>query len=113
MKKVYRFISLILIIAIAFSSIPAIAAPETEPSETVSTTSGEDAAASGVIEIDNAKELQMIGTDPNYPLNGNYILVSDINIENTEANGGLGEGAIFKPIGDEANPFTGTFNGMD
>ncbi|HOL20806.1 MAG TPA: hypothetical protein PK813_11275 [Candidatus Hydrogenedens sp.] len=63
--------------------------------------------AQAVIYIDTIEKLQKIGKDPNYPLNGEYILTQDIDATATRNwNGGTG----FEPIGD-ANAFTGKFNG--
>lgn len=60
------------------------------------------------IEISSLNDLEKIGNDPEYPLNGNYIQINDINaIETKEWNGGQG----FIPIGSDINPFTGLYNG--
>lgn len=60
------------------------------------------------IEINDVTELQKIGYDAAYPINGNYVLGNAINASSTvSANGGLG----FNPIGDSENRFTGRFDG--
>jgi hypothetical protein len=62
-------------------------------------------AASGVgavIDIDNEQELALIGNDPAYPANGEYVLTADLSL--------TGWYPICNPyIGSE--PFTGTFDG--
>ncbi|MCD8508391.1 MAG: hypothetical protein LRY44_01690 [Candidatus Pacebacteria bacterium] len=65
--------------------------------------------ANGDIEISTCAELQLIGSDPvEYPLSGNYVLTADIDCSDSSSwNGGAG----FIPIGNEANKFTGTFDG--
>ena len=58
--------------------------------------------------ISTVEDLQKIGNDPEYPLNGSYELTQDIDASDTVMwNGGAG----FQPIGSGATPFTGTFNG--
>ena len=54
-----------------------------------------------LITISNAADIQKIGTDENYPLDGLYVLLDDISLE----------GQNWTPIGTEENPFTGIFNG--
>ena len=62
---------------------------------------GAAAADSGVpIKIGTAEELEKIGNDSSYPLNGNYILTADIDLEGSVEN-------LWHPIGK----FTGTFDG--
>lgn len=63
---------------------------------------------SEVIYIDSIEELQKIGHDATYTLNGVYELTKDIDASAT-INWNNGKG--FKPIGTERNPFTGKFNG--
>jgi hypothetical protein len=94
--------------------------------------------AEGPISIDSCSELQLIGNDEEYPLDGDYILGQNIdcsisatwNVNSDEWTGGADEdgpigdlvpdyldGVInngyfgFNPIGDSTNPFTGTFDG--
>ena len=56
------------------------------------------------IEIDTPEELEKIGNDSSYPLDGNYILTADINLG--------GETNPWTPIGSgEDHAFTGTFDG--
>ena len=66
---------------------------------------GAAAADSGdPIEIDTAEELAKIGEE-DYPLNGNYILTADIDLEGSAEN-------LWNPIGNDQNTtFTGTFDG--
>ncbi|MCX8064484.1 MAG: hypothetical protein N3G21_04850, partial [Candidatus Hydrogenedentes bacterium] len=60
------------------------------------------------IPIGNVNDLQKIGNDPNYPLNGSYILIDDIDATGTNQwNSGQG----FQPIGSQTNPFSGEFDG--
>ena len=74
----------------------------------------------GGVPISNCIELQKIGNDADYPLNGDYYLTQNIDCSATNPsdpdnagsvwdNGGLG----FDPIGtyNPINPFTGTFDG--
>ena len=63
---------------------------------------------SGVIEISNIEDLQKIGNNPSYPLNGNYKVTQPIDATDTVTWDG-GDG--FAPIGSFATPFTGTFDG--
>ncbi|MCX8066197.1 MAG: hypothetical protein N3G21_13690, partial [Candidatus Hydrogenedentes bacterium] len=60
------------------------------------------------IQIDSIEELQKIGNDPLYPLDGNYELTQDIDASET-ISWNNGEG--FAPIGGYDNPFVGTFDG--
>jgi hypothetical protein len=60
------------------------------------------------IRIDDISELQKIGNDPAYPINGNYELAGNISASVTASwNGGLG----FAPIGTTTKKFTGRFDG--
>jgi type II secretion system protein G len=47
-------------------------------------------------------ELASIGNDPNYPLDGNYIVMANISLSGY---------VDWAPIGNKASPFTGTFDG--
>ncbi|MFO7775647.1 MAG: hypothetical protein R6W89_07615, partial [Candidatus Hydrogenedentota bacterium] len=60
-----------------------------------------------VIPISTVDDLQRIGNDPQFPLDGNYVLEQDIDASDT-ANWNNGKG--FRPLARE-EPFTGTFNG--
>ena len=69
------------------------------------------------IEINDINELQLIGNDVGYPLDGDYILGNDIDASGT---GAWNSGAGFIPIAPDTNPvtpdyqgtaFTGTFDG--
>lgn len=72
--------------------------------------------AQASIPISTIEELQLIGNDPGYPLDGDYILTQNIDASVTATwNGGAG----FKPIAPDTDPatghqgiaFTGTFDG--
>ncbi|MCA1903003.1 MAG: hypothetical protein LDL53_12445, partial [Candidatus Hydrogenedens sp.] len=62
----------------------------------------------GVIQISSIQDLQKIGNDAGYPLNGEYELTQDIDASDTI---NWDSGAGFVPIGTEANPFVGKFDG--
>lgn len=53
------------------------------------------------ISIKTAEDLLKIGKDPNYPLDGIYNLMKDIDLNNVN----------FEPIGSNELPFVGEFNG--
>ncbi|MCX8065401.1 MAG: hypothetical protein N3G21_09555 [Candidatus Hydrogenedentes bacterium] len=64
----------------------------------------------GAIQIGSIEDLQKIGNDPGYPLNGEYELTQEIDASATKNwNNGTG----FKPIGSATNPFTGKLNGKE
>lgn len=66
-------------------------------------------AYSQIIQIDSIEKLQLIGKEPSYPLNGNYVLTTDIDASVTsEWNDGKG----FEPIGNYSAPFRGTLDGQ-
>lgn len=54
------------------------------------------------IVIRTAEELAKIGVDPNYPLNGKYILMANIDLSGY---------SNWVPIGSNTKPFTGQFDG--
>ncbi|MBP9003856.1 MAG: hypothetical protein KBH78_09575, partial [Candidatus Hydrogenedentes bacterium] len=61
------------------------------------------------IPIATLDDLNRIGRDGAYPLNGTYVLTGNIDASATASwNGGQG----FEPIGTEATPFTGAFDGQ-
>lgn len=65
------------------------------------------------ISIRTAEELAKIGTDSNYPMSGDYILKSDIDLSGsnwTPMGGFLGNKGSCNPA--EANVFSGTFDGQ-
>ena len=67
------------------------------------------AKADGAIAIDDCEELQLIGNDGNYPLDGDYILGGDIDCSDTP---NWDESDGFEPIGPNYDhKFTGTFDG--
>ncbi len=51
--------------------------------------------------INNASDIQKIGTEGNYPLDGLYVLLQDVSLQ----------GQDWTPIGTEEEPFTGVLNG--
>ena len=63
----------------------------------------------GFIAIHDIEELQKIGNDPGYPLFAIYYLVNDIDASDTVT---WNDGAGFDPIGSDANPFIGSFDGQ-
>ncbi len=67
----------------------------------VPTLSTEVFADGAIIEISTKEELSKIGNDAGYPLNGSYKLTEDIDLS----------GISFIPIGTQAAPFTGIFDG--
>jgi hypothetical protein len=68
----------------------------------------------GPIYISTIEELQLIGTDPGYPLDGMYFLAQDIDASATSTwNGGLGfEPLGFYPAKTGMMEFSGSFNGQ-
>jgi len=76
--------------------------------------------ADAPIEINDCVELQKIGNDVGYPLNGDYIQGNDFSCGVTipshpnNAASQWNDGKGFVPIGpNDTDPFTGTFNGND
>lgn len=61
-----------------------------------------------VIQINSIEELQKIGNDAAYPLDGEYELTQDIDASDTV---NWNDGAGFEPIGSNSYPFKGKFNG--
>lgn len=57
-----------------------------------------------VISISSKEDIGKIGTNPNYPLSGIYIQLSDINYS---------EGENLTPIGSDSAPFTGVYDGNE
>lgn len=66
----------------------------------------------GAIPISTVDELAMIGYE--YPANGYYYLVDNIDATKATSKGGdyYNEGLGFEPIGNSDTPFTGTFDGQ-
>ena len=62
------------------------------------------------IEINDIDELQLIGNDSGYPLDGNYVLGNNID---ASATAGWNSGAGFTPIGAWVPAFSGTFDGQN
>ncbi len=89
-------------------------------SETVGTV-GEELRPSGKIDddakkvdgiaISNAKELAKIGNDKKYPLDGDYVLVADIDMSEYGAFTPIGGAASECGIVEGSNVFSGTFDG--
>jgi len=70
------------------------------------------AQAEGGIEINDCSDLQSIGNDPAFPLDGEYVLKKDIDCKETEEWNYDGENYLgFEPIGSAENPFTGKLKG--
>ena len=63
-----------------------------------------------MIQISSIYELQKIGNDPAYPLDGEYELTQDIDARETV---NWNDGSGFEPIGKLNNPFTGKFDGKN
>ncbi len=61
------------------------------------------------ISITSINDLQLIGVDPSYPLDGDYVLAEDLDASSTT---GWSEGAGFAPVGSSESPYTGTFDGQ-
>ena len=59
----------------------------------------------GAIQIDSADELRLIGNDINYPLDGDYVVTTNLELG--------GSSNPFTPIGTPTEPFTGTFWGQN
>lgn len=67
--------------------------------------------ADAAISITSIEDLQKIGNDSRWPLDGDYVLTKDID---AAATSGWNSGAGFAPIGkDYDTPFTGSFDGQD
>ena len=62
---------------------------------------GSLASSESPIEVKDAKTLQRIGEDKNYPINGNYIQREPIDLAGTQ----------FQSIGSQGNPFIGRYDG--
>ena len=98
---------------VRFSNVVRWIAPDpmtvdVDPGETTVVTGVYQPVEETPIEIDSLKELQQIGNDSAYPLDGHYILTQDIDASETaEWNGGKG----FEPIGG-GEPFTGSLDGQ-
>jgi len=63
----------------------------------------------GAIGISTIEQLQLIGNDPAYPLDGYYVLTQDIDASATVT---WNDGAGFAPIGSYWTPFIGTLDGQ-
>jgi hypothetical protein len=69
-----------------------------------------NASAATAVDISTCVDLQKIGNDISFPLDGDYTLTGDIDCTDTvnwNANAG------FIPIGSSTTPFIGTFNGQN
>lgn len=63
------------------------------------------------IALSSAEDLAKIGNDKKYPLDGNYVLVADIDMSNYGAFTPIGGSASECGIVEGANVFSGTFDG--
>ena len=63
----------------------------------------------GAIGISTIEELQLIGNDAGYPLDGYYYWTGNIDASNTVT---WDDGKGFGPIGSPVSPFTGTLDGL-
>jgi len=63
----------------------------------------------GAIGISTIEQLQLIGNDVDYPLDGYYVLTQDIDASATVT---WNDGAGFAPIGSYDTPFIGTLDGQ-
>jgi len=66
------------------------------------------AEAAAQIPITSIEDLQKIGNDPSYPLDGEYVLTQDIDASATAI---WNDGAGFAPVGTASSRFTGVFDG--
>lgn len=69
------------------------------------------AQAANVIEIGSAEDLQKIGTDASFPLNGDYKLTQDIDLSGVENFTPIGGGEGTRGSCSGNNVFSGTFDG--
>lgn len=60
------------------------------------------------IVIDTVEKFKMIGKEVYFPLNGDYILTTDLDLSDSET---WNDGKGYEPIGNNIVPFTGKFNG--
>ena len=61
------------------------------------------------ISLSSIEEIQRIGRDKDYPINGHYVLAQNIN---ASATSGWNDGKGFDPIGKDTNRFIGRFDGQ-
>ncbi|MDR2602145.1 MAG: hypothetical protein LBC53_06810 [Spirochaetaceae bacterium] len=95
-------ITLIMVSAMIFASCEAVDGPGGLAGGDAALLASQSSANIVGINIDNVDDLELIGNDPGYPLNGNYNLTADLTLTD------------WIPIGDPnrvGGPFTGTFNG--
>ena len=85
MKK--RLLGLLLALAMVMSLVPFALATDGETP----------------ISISSVEDLQKIGNDEDYPVSGNYVLTTDLNLSTVSS---------WTPIGTSEAPFTGTFDGQ-
>jgi len=65
------------------------------------------------IEISTIEQLQLIGNDVAYPLDGDYVLTQDIDASDTSGwNDGAGFAPILAIVENQYVPFSGTFDGQ-
>ena len=117
-KRLLCFILMLCMIAPIIATTPAQASGSEETMSTSALTpqygpngkflapieilSPETIVNEGYIAITNRADLELIGNNPAYPLDGKYYLTGSINLS----------GAEWTPIGAESNPFTGVFDGQ-
>ena len=94
-----KSLACLLCLALLVGMLPVAALAEDNPPAN-GEVSLADAATDTPIEISSAENLKKIGTEPDFPLNGSYVLADDINLEGNANN-------AWKSIGN----FTGTFDG--
>ncbi len=100
MKQIWsKSLACLLCLALLVGMLPVAALAEDNPPAN-GEVSLADAATDTPIEISSAENLKKIGTEPDFPLNGSYVLADDINLEGNANN-------AWKSIGN----FTGTFDG--
>lgn len=100
MKQIWsKSLACLLCLALLVGMLPVAALAEDNPpaNDEVSLA---DAATDTPIEISSVEDLKKIGTEPNFPLNGSYVLTANINLE----------ASAEKPWTSIGN-FTGTFDG--
>ena len=100
MKQIWsKSLACLLCLALLVGMLPVAALAEDNPpaNDEVSLA---DAATDTPIEISSAEDLKKIGTEPDFPLNGSYVLTANINL-----------GASAEKPWTSIGNFTGTFDG--
>src|SRR3989344_5183235 len=115
MKKKENFWTMILVLVVLIGLVITTGGCPPKPDGGEGEGEGEGGGENGEIKIDTIEELQLIGNDSAYPLNGNYILTRDIDASATvNWNNGTGFNPIGYPItiSPFMGPFSGVFNGQ-